>query len=178
MKQLLVLIVLFCSFQTTSQEKIGKPFYTITANFTLGRNEFDEGFGDDEFFFAPAALFLRTGFGYEFKKRIAVSFNLGFDYHWDFVKLSAFPTYGTLKYNISENDDNTFFVEMSYGKMWRPSPKFPDGAYHGFGIGTQIAGDYRWHTIVRVDFHRKGIFGYNNNNRLDSVSLGIGFSFF
>ena len=35
----------------------------------------------------------------------------------------------------------------------------------------------RWNTILRLDFHRKGIIGFENN-RLDSVSLGIGFSFF
>lgn len=177
MKKLLLFLLIFLAIQTSfSQEKFGKPFLTGSFNLTFGRNEYDTGFGDDEPFFSPAALFLRTGFGYEFKKRVAVSFNVGFDYHWNYA-VSAFPTYGTLKYNITEDEDDTFFVEVSYGKMWRPSPRYPDGNYYGFGLGTQIAGNKRWNTIVRIDFHRKGLIGFKNN-RLDSVSLGIGFSFF
>ena len=177
MKKLLLLTIIFCGLQTSSQEKLGKPFFTSSLNFTLGRNEFDEGFGDDEPFFVPAALFIRAGFGYEFKKRVAISFNAGFDYHWHFTSISAFPTYTTLKLNLTENEGDTFFVEANYGKMWRPSSKYPDGNYYGFGIGTQIAGSSRWNTIIKLDFHRKGIVGFPND-RLDSVSFGIGFTFF
>ncbi|MCI2229270.1 hypothetical protein MC378_08850 [Polaribacter sp. MSW13] len=177
MKKLLLLVLIaFSSLKVTSQEKDIKSFFTSSLNFTLARNEFDEAFGDDEPFFSPAALFLRTGFGYEFQKRIAISFNVGFDYHWNYA-VSAFPTYGTVKYNITEDALDTFFVEMSYGKMWRPSSKYADGNYYGFGIGTQIAGEKRWNTIIRIDFHRKGIHGFKNN-RLDSFSFGVGFSFF
>jgi hypothetical protein len=43
--------------------------------------------------------------------------------------------------------------------MWRPSSKYSDGNYYGFGIGAQVAGEKRWNTIVRLDFHRKGIIG-------------------
>ncbi|WP_445757701.1 hypothetical protein [Polaribacter sp.] len=46
-----------------------------------------------------------------------------------------------------------------------------------FLTGVQIAGEKKWNTIIRVDFHRKGIIGFENN-RLDSISFGIGFSFF
>jgi hypothetical protein len=177
MKKLLLIIILFNALESSSQEKLGKPFFTGSLNFTLGVNENytinnDEG----EYFLEPAAIFLRTGFGYEFKRKVAISFNVGFDYHWNYA-VSAFPTYGTLKYNISEDDDDTFFVEASCGKMWRPSPNYPDGDYYGFGIGSQIAGGNRWNTIVRLDFHRKGLYGFENN-RLDSISFGVGFSFF
>lgn len=61
--------------------------------------------------------------------------------------------------------------------MWRPSAKYPDRNYYRLGIGTQVAGVKRWNTIFRLNFHRKGIVGFKNN-RLDSVSLGLGFSFF
>ena len=61
--------------------------------------------------------------------------------------------------------------------MWRPSRNYPDGNYYGFGIGTQVAGEDRWNTTVILKFHRKAIIGFENN-RLDSISLGIGFSFF
>jgi hypothetical protein len=177
MKKMLITFVFLFIFQNYySQEKLGEPFFTSSLNVTLGRNEYDNGFGDGEPFFSPAALFLRAGFGYEIKKRVALSLNAGFDYHWDYAT-SAFPTYAALKYNITENDGNTFFVEMSYGKMWRPSPKYSDGNYYGFGLGIQIADSKRWSPIVRLDFHRKGLVGFKNN-RLDSVSFGVGFSFF
>tara|TARA_B110000967_G_scaffold37240_1_gene36603 strand:- start:84 stop:227 length:144 start_codon:yes stop_codon:yes gene_type:complete len=35
--------------------------------------------------------FFRFGVGYEFKRRIAISFKAGFDYHWNYAT-SAFPT--------------------------------------------------------------------------------------
>ncbi|WP_226789061.1 hypothetical protein [Polaribacter porphyrae] len=131
---------------------------------------------DDESLIIPTAIFFRVGFGYEFKRRVALSFNGGFDYHWNYAT-SAVPTYGSFRFNITENEDDTFFTEISYGKMWRISDNYPDGNYYGFGIGTQIAGEERWNTIIRLDFHRKGIIGFEKN-RLDSISLGIGFSFF
>ena len=83
MKKSLFLILFFSAFVASSQEKLGKPFFTGTFNFTLGVNENytinnDEG----EYFIEPAAIFLRTGFGYEFKRRVAISFNVGFDYQY------------------------------------------------------------------------------------------------
>jgi hypothetical protein len=177
MKKTLFLFALLVSLQGVSQEKLGKPFLTGSANFTLGINEnYTLNSNDDEPFLVPAALFLRTGFGYEFKRRVALSFNIGFDYHWNYA-VSAFPTFGNLKFNIIEDEDDTFFIDMSYGKMWRPSNNYSNGNYYGFGIGGQIAGEKRWNTVVKLDFHRKGLIGFENN-RLDSVSFGIGFSFF
>lgn len=177
MSKSLLIVAFFLATQISSQEKLGRPFFTGSFNFTLGINEdYTTNTDDDESLLEPAALFLRTGFGYEFKRRVAISFNAGFDYHWNYAT-SAFPTYTTLKYNITEREDDAFFVEMSYGKMWRPSNNYPDGNYYGFGIGSQFAGAKRWSTIIRIDYHRKGIIGFENN-RLDSVSFGIGFSFF
>lgn len=178
MKKFLLLIAFFCAIKTSfSQEKLGRPFFTGDVNFTLGINENYTLFNDDdESFIVPAALFFRVGFGYEFKRRVAISLNGGFDYHWNYA-VSAFPTYGALKYNITEKEDSTHFVEIRYGKMWRPSSNYPDGNYYGIGFGIQVAGEKRWNTIFRIDFHRKGIIGFENN-RLDSVSFGIGFSFF
>ena len=178
MKKTLVLIVLLCALQSSSQEKIGRPFFTGDVNFTLGVNE-DYKIGPDDDngpLIVPSALFFRVGFGYEFKRKLAIAFNSGFDYHWNYA-VSAFPTYGSLKYNITEKDDDAFFVEARYGKMWTPSSNYPDGNYFGLGIGVQVAGEERWNTVIRLDFHRKGIIGFENN-RLNSVSLGIGFSFF
>jgi hypothetical protein len=174
MKKLLFCTTFLFAVQLVSQEKLGRPFFTGSFNFTLGINENYTFEPDDgEALIEPAALFFRVGIGYEFKRRLAISLNAGYDYHWNYA-VSAFPTYGTLRYNLSELEDDAFFVEMSYGKMWRPLSSFSDGNYYGFGIGSQIAGEKRWNTIVRIDFHRKGLLGFENN-RLDSVSLGIGF---
>jgi hypothetical protein len=163
--------------QMFSQEKLGRPFFTGSSNLTFGINEFYTLEPDDgEPLIVPAAIFFRLGFGYEIKRKLAISLHAGYDYHWNYAT-SAFPTYTSVKYNISENEDDTFFIELSYGKMWRPSKRYPDGNYYGFGLGTQIAGEKRWNTIIRLDFHRKGIIDFKNN-RLDSISLGIGFSFF
>lgn len=176
MKKIILFVLLFSAIKIISQEQLGRPFITGSLNFTLERNEFDEGFGDEEPFFTLSASFIRFGFGYEFRKRVAVSFNAGYDYHSRF-ELSAFPTYGSLKFNITEFEDDTFFTEVSYGKMWRPSIRYPDGNYYSIGLGCQYAGQKRWNAILRIDYHKKGIIGFENN-QLESVSFGIGFSFF
>ena len=178
MKKILLTVgFLFILQNFFSQEKLGRSFITGDVNFTLGINENYTLFNDDdETFLVPSALFFRIGFGYEFKRKLAVGFNAGFDYHWNYA-VSAFPTYGSVKYNITEFEDDALFVEARYGKMWTPSGNYPDGNYYGLGVGVQVAGEKRWNTIVRLDFHRKGIVGFKND-QLDSVSFGIGFSFF
>ena len=178
MRKILLLIFFFYSISTLlSQDKIGGPFFTGDVNLTLGINENYTVFNDDdETLIVPSALFFRFGFGYEFKRRVAIALNSGFDYHWNYA-VSVLPTYASLKYNISQKDNDVFFTEARYGKMWTPSSHYQDGNYYGLGIGLQMAGEKRWNTILRLDFHRKAIMGFKNN-RLDSVSLGIGFSFF
>ncbi|MFK8060697.1 MAG: hypothetical protein AB8B78_11470 [Polaribacter sp.] len=178
MKKLLFLLFSFFIFQNLiSQEKLGRPFFTGDINFTLGINENYTLFNDDDqALIVPSAFFFRIGFGYEFKKRVAIAINSGYDMHFNYA-VDAFPTYGSLRYNITENDDNNHFVEFRYGKMWTPSSNYPDGNYYGVGLGIQVAGEKRWNTVFRIDFHRKGILGFKNN-RLDSVSFGFGFSFF
>ena len=177
MRKLLFWIAFLFAVHLSSQEKLGSPFFTSSFNFTLGINEnYTLDPDDGEPLVVPAALFFRVGFGFEFKRRLAISVHAGYDFHWNYA-VDAFPTYTTLRYNISEREDNALFIETSYGKMWRPTNKYPDGNYYGVGIGSQIAGEKRWNTIVRIDFHRKGLLGFENN-RLDSVSFGIGFSFF
>lgn len=179
MKKLATIFILFFALHNlVSQEKLGRPFITGDFNFTLGINENYTPFDTDdgETLLTPAALFLRIGFGYEFKKRVAVAFNTGYDFHFNYA-VDAFPTYGSLKYNITEKDGDAFFTEVRYGKMWTPSSRYSDGNYYGIGLGFQIAGEKRWNTIIRIDFHRKGIAGFKNN-RLGSFSFGLGFSFF
>ena len=104
MKNVVVFLFLFSFMAIISQEKLGKPFFTGSLNVSLAVNEnyvfFDSD--DDQTFLVPSAIFLRMGFGYEFFNRLALSVNAGFDYHWNYA-VSAFPTYGTMRINITEN---------------------------------------------------------------------------
>ena len=178
MKKILLFFILFISIQFNAQEKLGRAFFTGDLNFTLGINENYEAGNSEETgpLIVPAALFFRVGLGYEFQRKFAVSLNGGYDFHFNY-DVDAFPTYGALKYNITERDNDAHFVEIRYGKMWTPSSNYPDGNYYGIGFGIQVAGEERWNTIFRIDFHRKKIAGFRND-RLDSVSFGFGFSFF
>lgn len=177
MRKLLPLFLFFSATYMVSQNKLGRPFFTGEVNFSLAVNEYYTiEPNDGEPLIVPSGLFLRVGFGYEFQRKVALSINAGFDDHWRY-DTNAFPTYAVLKYNIFERDDDTFFTEFRYGKMWRPSSFYPDGNYYGFGLGIQAGGEGRWNTIFRIDFHRKGIIGFEND-RIDSISLGLGFSFF
>ncbi|MEE9408442.1 MAG: hypothetical protein V3V28_10260 [Polaribacter sp.] len=179
MKKLLLALILLLVLKTNSQEKLGRAFFTGDVNFTLGINEdYQIGNDDDDngTLIVPSALFFRIGFGYEFKKRVAIAFNSGYDIHWNYA-VNAFPTFGSLRYNITNKHDSNHFVEVRYGKMWTPSSNYPNGNYYGIGLGIKVAGEKRWNTVFRIDFHRKGIAGFENN-RLDSVSFGLGFSFF
>lgn len=177
MQKLLLLSIVLITIQIIGQEKPGKVFFTGNVNFTLGINEHYTLDPDDgETLIEPAALFFRIGLGYEFQKRLAVSINGGYDFHFNY-NVDAFPTYAAVKYNITERDNDAHFVEIRYGKMWTPSSNYPDGNYYGIGLGIQVAGEERWNTIFRIDFHRKIIPGFENNS-LDSVSFGIGFSYF
>lgn len=178
MHQKIILFFFLISSAIYSQNNLGRPFITGNINLVLSLNENYVLFepDDGENLLIPTGVFARFGFGYEFKKRVAISFNTGYDYHWNYA-VSAIPTFASLRYNITEIEDDTFFVEASYGKMFRQSSAYNDGNYSGFGLGYQIAGEERWNTIIRLDFHRKAIFGFDQN-RLDSVSFGIGFSFF
>ena len=179
MKRLFLILFLGTSLSVSSQDKNRKSFFSsslsttfaINPNYTITLNE--EG---EETLLQPASILLRVGFGYQLNRRWLVSVNTGYDHHLRFG-INAIPTFGKLIYNITENDGNTFFMSVSFGKMWRPSPRFENGNYYGLGAGWQIAGDGRWNTILKIDFHRKKIIGFKKGN-LDSVSLGIGVSLF
>ena len=83
-KEILLILLFFTTVISFSQEKFGAPYFTGAANLTFAVNEHYTLDPDDgESLLIPSAIFLRMGFGYEFKKRIAVSLNGGFDYHWN-----------------------------------------------------------------------------------------------
>ena len=177
MKKLL-LIYLFIAVASNfyAQNTSKKPFLTGDLNFTFGINENYTLFNDDdESFLKFSAVMFRVGAGYQFNSKWLASFNIGYDHHTRY-SINAIPTYGTLRYNIAADDFDAFFAEASYGKMWRPSSKYENGDYYKLGLGVQMGGSGRWHTLLKLDFHRKKIIGFKNHT-LDSVSLGIGFIF-
>lgn len=176
-KLLPIIIFAFLSFITQAQIKTKSPFITGSINTTFGINEqynlSDEGNGP---FIVPASILLRTEFGYQFDERWATSINFGYDHHFRYA-INAIPYYGSLKYNFIVKSSSAYFIETSFGQMWRPSSKFSNGNYYKIGLGLLSLSSSRWNGMLRIDFHRKKIADFKDGN-LDSVSLGIGFSFF
>lgn len=176
-KTILLLLILISTQITLSQENYKKPYFTGSFNTTFAINEdYTLDPDDDESFLIPSAFMIRLGAGYQFHRRWQIGINAGFDHHLRY-NINAIPLYGSIRYNIFENDNDNFFAEYSQGKMWRPSSSYENGNYYGFGIGTQITGSGRWNFVIRIDYHRKAIENFENGH-LDSVSLGVGFSFF
>ena len=175
----IITLLMLASIQGVAQMKSSKakPFingmfhttWAINENYTLDPD-------DDEPLLIPNSIFGRLGFGYQLGRRWAASFNAGYDYHLQYF-IHAIPTYGTLRYNISEDAGDTFFMEYSRGKLWRPSWKFEDGDYSAFGIGWRVMGTHKTHVLLKVTYHSKRIQNFENN-RLSSLSFGVGFSIF
>lgn len=177
MKHLILAILFLFTFQSiSSQEKKGFSFITTSFNLSLAINEDYTIEDDDQPLLLPTAIMMRAGFGYQFNRRFGASFNVGYDYHYKY-SIIAIPTYFSLKYNFWERQGDAFFAEIGRGKMWRPTPKYPDGDYYNFGLGWQMNTGRKWKPILRFIYHRKKIAGFENGN-LDSVSIGFGFSFF
>lgn len=177
MKKLLLLIIFTYSFVSQSQIKEKSTYFIGSISTTFGINQdYNLGEEDNGPFIVPKAILLRTEFGYQFDKRWASSFNIGYDHHF-LYSINAVPYYGSVRYNFINKSSAAYFIEGSYGKMWRPSSKFSNGDYYKLGIGLMSISSSRWNGVVKLDFHRKKIVGFKNGN-LDSISLGIGFSFF
>ncbi len=177
MKKTLLLFAFIFTVNYTLKAQEKHAFFTSSLNFTFALNENYVLFepDDNENMFKFSAIFIRTGFGYQFNNRWAGIVNLGYDHHPKFG-LNAVPMYGTLRYTISRDDDDRFFTQASFGNMWRPSKNFENGNYYALGLGMQISNSSRWLTVLHLDFHRKKITNFKNGN-LDSVSLGLGFTF-
>lgn len=176
-KTLLLCLVVFATQITFSQNTYKKPYFTGSFSTTLAINEdYTIDPDDDESLLIPGAVLFRLGAGYQLDRRWQIGINAGYDHHFRF-NINAIPFYGSLRYNVIEHDNDNFFVEYSHGKMWRPSFKYENGNYYGFGVGSQMTGESRWNLILRIDYHRKAIQGFKNGH-LDSISFGVGFSFF
>ena len=178
MKQTLLLLFSFIIIQNSlSQQKSIATFFNADFNLTFRVNEhYELGNDNDETLLIPSGTLIRLGFGYEYKKRVAVSFNTGFDYHFPYSIL-ALPAYFGVQYNIWSREDDAFFIRANVGKLWRPSKRFSDGNYRAFGLGWQFESGSRWKPTIKLMYHRKNIRDFENG-RLESISLGIGFTFF
>jgi hypothetical protein len=178
MKKLLLSLFLFVNFIATSQTKEKGAIFNASLHATFALNENYVLFqpDDEEYLLDFSAVFIRTGFGYRFNKNVEASINFGLDFHTRF-RIQAIPAYVNLQYNLITNEDFSFFVNGSYGNLWKPSSNFERGKYHGFGIGYQGNNGERGNIVFRLDFHRKRIANFKDGN-LDSVSLGIGFNLF
>ena len=179
MKRLLITIFSLFLFQIhKAQEKKIRPFFSGTFKLTFAVNEdFTIDPDDDQPFLIPTATFFRFGVGYQLGNKFSLSLHGGYDYHFPYA-INAFPTYVTGRYNVWGDFEESFFAQFSRGKMWRPSSRFSDGDYYNFGVGWQLEADSRWKPIIRLTYHRKKIRRFEDNGRLESISLGIGFIFF
>jgi len=177
MKPLLLALTFFITAQTFGQQKESFSFITSDFNLTFKVNEnYELGNDNDESFLVPSAILIRAGFGYEFKKRVAVSFNIGFDYHFPYSILTL-PTYLGFQYNIWSRDDDAFFLRVNAGKLWRTAERFSDGDYRAFGVGWRFESGTRLKPTIKLMYHKKKIKDFENGS-LESISLGVGFTFY
>lgn len=174
---LLTTFSIFIFLSSVSQEKNGVAFFSTDFNLTFRVNEnFEFGNDNDETFFVPSEVLLRFGFGYEFKKKLAVSFNAGFDYHFDYF-IGTIPTYLGFQYNIWSRDQDAFFIRFNTGRLWRLAERYSDGDYRAYGLGWRIESGSKWKPVIKIMYHEKKIKNFEGGN-ISNISLGFGFTFY
>ncbi|WP_420551696.1 hypothetical protein [Tenacibaculum aiptasiae] len=174
---LLFFIALVISFKMNAQNEGKRPFFTGSISTTFGINQKyklgEEGNGP---LIVPKSILLRTGFGYQFNGRWASTFNIGYDHHFTYA-INSIPMYASVRYNFIKKASSAYFIESSYGQMFRPSNRFSNGNYYKVGLGILSLSNSSFNGMIRLDFQRKKIAQFRNGN-LDSISLGIGFTLF
>ncbi|CAL2060270.1 hypothetical protein [Tenacibaculum sp. 190524A05c] len=177
MKKLLLILFVAISQITQAQIKEKQPFFIGNIGTTFGINQqfklSEEGNGP---FITPKSILLRAEVGYQLDRRWSGSISIGYDHHFRY-SINSIPQFGTIRYNFISRNSSAYFIDASYGRTWRPSESFSNGDYYKLGLGIMSFSSSRWNGLVRLDFHRKKIAQFENGN-LDSVSLGIGFSFY
>ena len=176
-KNVLFYFSFFIVSSSFAQQKNGIAFFNTDFNLTFKVNEnFEFGRNNNESFFIPTEILLRMGFGYEFKKKLALSFNTGFDNHFDY-SIGTIPTYIAFQYNIWSRDEDAFFIRFNAGRLWRFADRFSDGDYRAYGIGWRIDNGNKWKPIIKLMYHQKKIKNFENG-QINNVSLGVGFSLY
>lgn len=159
----------------SAQQKNRALFFNTSFNLTFRVNEnFEFGEDNDELFLLPTETLIRFGIGYEFKKKIAVSFNSGFDFHFKY-SIGAIPTYLGFQYNLRSRDDEAFFLTYNTGRLWRFANRYSNGDYKAYGVGWRIESGNKWNPVITLIYHHKKIINFEKG-RLDNLSLGIGLS--
>ncbi len=178
MKKLLLSLILLSSFYASrAQINEKKPFFIGNIGTNFGINQHYRAFDNDGGpLIVPQTIFLRAEVGYQFDKRWSGSVSIGYDHHFKFA-INSIPYFTTLRYNFIAKSSSAYFIDASVGRMWRPSRSFSNGNYYKIGLGLASFSSSRWNGLIRLDFHRKKIAEFRNGN-LDSVSIGVGFSFF
>jgi hypothetical protein len=176
LKNLFLFTLFIIASITVKAQNDSHPYFTGSINTTFGVNQNykldEDGNGP---FITPKSILLRTGFGYQFNKRWASSINIGYDHHFTY-SINSIPTYASLRYNFIKKSSSAYFIESSYGQMFRLSNKFSNGNYYKIGVGILSLSSNRWNGMIRLDFHQKKIAQFESGN-LNSISLGIGFTF-
>ena len=177
MKKLLIILALTISSYTQAQVKEKQPFFIGNIGATFGINQ-QYRFGEDGNgpFITPKSILLRAEVGYQIDKRWSGSVSVGYDHHFTY-SINSIPQFATIRYNFINKSSSAYFIDASYGRMWRPSNNFSNGNYYKLGLGIMSFSSSSWNGLIRIDYHRKKIAEFENGN-LDSISLGIGFSFF
>lgn len=170
-KTFVVLLFLIVSVNGFSQKQVN---YNLSLNATLMLNEY---FGEyeNESFLVPNALMIRNGFDVKLHKHFSAGINVGFDWHPE-LDLLAIPYFIDGKFNISQVDDDRFFIGAGIGKLIKIGKAFERGNYYKVGLGYEIGSGDTVGIQLNLDFHQKKIANFENG-RLNSLSLGLGLFF-
>ena len=171
MKKILLVFLLIVSAEAISQKQIN---YNFSLNATLMLNE-DFGEYEDENLFVPNAFMFRNGFDVKLHKRFSAGVNVGFDWHPE-LDLLAIPYFVDGKFNISQIDDDRFYIGAGIGKLIKLGKAFERGNYFKFGLGYDIILRDSGGLQLNLDFHQKKIANFENG-RLNSLSFGLGLFF-
>ena len=180
MKHILPALIFFSSLFSFTQEedKTNGLFYKISLATTLTTNEdYQIGRGDETGpFIEPNALFVSNTFGYRFDQRTTLGLNLGYNWHHEYG-LHFIPAHLSMRYNFV-TDDDSMFLRVGYGKFLDLGDDFEKGNFYKLGIGAELFDEnFRNSTLIGLDFTRKR-FGYQQLDKLSSVSIFIEYSVF
>jgi hypothetical protein len=178
MHKAFIISMLLISIALEAQNNI---HYNFTVNTTFMANENFGKFDDDTDeidwnIIVPRALLLRNGFDVTLNNWVSVGLNLGFDLHED-LDVMAIPYYIDSKFTILKDGDDRLYIGGGYGKLIKLSNAFDSGKYYKAGIGYQAATEKAHSFIMNIDFHQKKI-EHVENGRINSLSFGLGMSFF
>ena len=181
MKHILLTLIFLSSLISFAQEEEDKTngfFYKVSLATTLTTNkDYQIGRGDETGpFIEPNAFFLNNTFGYRFDERTTLGLNIGYNWHHEYG-LHFIPAHLSMRYNVIQDDDNVF-LRVGYGKFLDFGDDFEEGNFYKLGAGVELFDeDYKNSILLGLDFTRKR-FGYQQLDKLSSVSIFLEYSIF